>query len=109
MHSREREGKVTARCHNKCDEGTWLHGFHHIQCKNGEWEKYVPKRSLVSVDPSDNGGAQIVDMDIDLVEPICIDHCPCQEANSCQVYFLSKFYLYFKFIFRTCHFHRVKQ
>jgi len=23
-------------------------------------------------------------MDIDLTKPICIDHCPCREANSCQ-------------------------
>ena len=59
-----------------------MHGYAHIQCNNGKWEKYVPKRSTTSFDIFED--FEVIDMDIDLVEPICIDHCPCKEANACQ-------------------------
>jgi len=70
-----RVGFISARCVHRCNEGKWLHGYHKIQCQNGKWKEYSTSRFSA---PS------IIDMDIDLTKPICIDHCPCREANSCQ-------------------------
>ncbi|CAG5111143.1 Oidioi.mRNA.OKI2018_I69.chr2.g5477.t1.cds [Oikopleura dioica] len=70
-----RVGFISARCVHRCNEGKWLHGYHKIQCRNGKWEEYSTSRFSA---PS------IIDMDIDLTKPICIDHCPCREANACQ-------------------------
>jgi hypothetical protein len=69
-------GYISSRCRHTCQEGKWLHGFQKIQCRNGNWEEHKEHRSFLT--------GTLIDMDIDLTQPICIDHCPCRESNACQ-------------------------